>query len=46
MSATSVLPARSQIRGLSKEKISAHIDEILQMDTMKDVVEFVEQNFK
>jgi phosphoenolpyruvate-protein phosphotransferase (PTS system enzyme I) len=46
MSATSVLPARSQIRGLSKEKISAHIDEMLQMDTMKDVVEFVEQNFK
>lgn len=46
MSATSVLPARSQIRGLSKEKISAHIDEILQMDTMKDVVEFVEKNFK
>ncbi|MFE1243693.1 phosphoenolpyruvate--protein phosphotransferase [Fictibacillus sp. NPDC058756] len=46
MSATSVLPARSQIRSLSKEKISAHIDEILQMDTMKDVVEFVEQNFK
>ncbi|RZT22143.1 phosphoenolpyruvate--protein phosphotransferase [Fictibacillus sp. BK138] len=46
MSATSVLPARSQIRGLSKEKISAHIDEILQMDTMKDVVDFVEKNFK
>jgi phosphoenolpyruvate-protein phosphotransferase (PTS system enzyme I) len=46
MSATSVLPARSKIRGLSKEKISAHIDEILQMDTMKDVVEFVEKNFK
>lgn len=46
MSATSVLPARSQIKGLSKEKISAHIDEILQMDTMKDVVEFVEKNFK
>jgi phosphoenolpyruvate-protein phosphotransferase (PTS system enzyme I) len=46
MSATSVLPARSQIRGLSKEKISAHIDEILKMDTMNDVVEFVEKNFK
>jgi phosphoenolpyruvate-protein phosphotransferase (PTS system enzyme I) len=46
MSATSVLPARSQIRGLSKEKISAHNDEMLQMDTMKDVVEFVEKNFK
>jgi phosphoenolpyruvate-protein phosphotransferase (PTS system enzyme I) len=46
MSATSVLPARSQIRGLSKEKISTHIDEILQMDTMTDVVEFVEKNFK
>ncbi|MCM3717852.1 phosphoenolpyruvate--protein phosphotransferase [Fictibacillus phosphorivorans] len=46
MSATSVLPARSQIRSLSKEKISAHINEILQMDTMKEVVDFVEKNFK
>lgn len=46
MSATSVLPARSQISGLSKEKISAHIDHILQMDTMEDVVKFAEENFK
>ena len=46
MSATSVLPARSQILGLSKEKISAHIDHILQMDTMEDVVKFAEENFK
>jgi phosphotransferase system enzyme I (PtsI) len=45
MSATSVLPARSQISGLSKEKISAHIEEILQMDTMEDVVKFVQENF-
>jgi phosphotransferase system enzyme I (PtsI) len=46
MSATSVLPARSQILNLSKEKISVHLDEILQMDTMEDVVKFVEENFK
>jgi phosphotransferase system enzyme I (PtsI) len=45
MSATSVLPARSQILGLSQEKVRAHIDEILQMDTMEDVVKFVEENF-
>jgi phosphotransferase system enzyme I (PtsI) len=45
MSATSVLPARSQILNLSKEKISAHIDQILQMDTMDDVVKFAEENF-
>ncbi|MBY6035276.1 phosphoenolpyruvate--protein phosphotransferase [Fictibacillus nanhaiensis] len=45
MSATSVLPARSQIRGLSKEKISTHINEILEMDTMEDVIKFVETNF-
>lgn len=45
MSATSVLPARSQILGLSKEKISAHMDDILQMETMEDVVKFAEENF-
>ncbi|MBN3556350.1 phosphoenolpyruvate--protein phosphotransferase [Fictibacillus nanhaiensis] len=45
MSATSVLPARSQILSLSKEKISAHMDEILQMETMEDVVKFAEENF-
>ncbi|MDR7073697.1 phosphoenolpyruvate--protein phosphotransferase [Fictibacillus barbaricus] len=45
MSATSVLPARSQILNLSKEKISAHIEQILQMDTMDDVVKFAEENF-
>ncbi|MFG6493952.1 phosphoenolpyruvate--protein phosphotransferase [Fictibacillus sp. UD] len=45
MSATSVLPARSQILGLSKEKISSHIDQILQMETMEDVVKFAEENF-
>ncbi|KZE64497.1 phosphoenolpyruvate--protein phosphotransferase [Fictibacillus phosphorivorans] len=45
MSATSVLPARSQILSLSKEKISSHIDQILQMETMEDVVKFAEENF-
>jgi phosphoenolpyruvate-protein phosphotransferase (PTS system enzyme I) len=45
MSATSVLPARSQIASISKEEVQSHISEILQMDSMEEVVKFVQENF-
>ncbi|MFC7394647.1 phosphoenolpyruvate--protein phosphotransferase [Scopulibacillus cellulosilyticus] len=41
MSATSILPARSQIAKLSKEELAGHIDEILAMDTVDEVIGFV-----
>ncbi|MFP3360876.1 putative PEP-binding protein, partial [Planococcus sp. SIMBA_143] len=38
MSATSILPARSQMTKLSKEEISSHIDHILSLATNEEVV--------
>ncbi|MCK6257968.1 phosphoenolpyruvate--protein phosphotransferase [Fictibacillus sp. KIGAM418] len=45
MSATSVLPARSQLSKLSKAEAEKHVDTILNMDTAEDVVKFVNENF-
>ncbi|MDN4527050.1 phosphoenolpyruvate--protein phosphotransferase [Fictibacillus fluitans] len=45
MSATSVLPARSQLSKLSKTEAAKHIDTILNMDTAEEVVQFVNENF-
>ncbi|MCQ6266490.1 phosphoenolpyruvate--protein phosphotransferase [Fictibacillus sp. WQ 8-8] len=45
MSATSVLPARSQLSKLSKAQAEKHVDTILNMDTAEDVVKFVNENF-
>lgn len=45
MSATSVLPARSQLSKLSKAEAEKHVETILNMDTAEDVVQFVKENF-
>ncbi|WP_163526809.1 phosphoenolpyruvate--protein phosphotransferase [Halobacillus ihumii] len=41
MSATSVLPARTQIKSLSKQELASYKDEILAMGTAEEVVEFI-----
>lgn len=43
MSATSILPARTQIRGLSKEKMASYKDKFLSMGTAEEVMEFVKE---
>ncbi|MGY0693588.1 phosphoenolpyruvate--protein phosphotransferase [Virgibacillus sp. FSP13] len=43
MSATSILPARTQIRDLSKEKLASYKDKLLGMGTAEEVVEFVKE---
>jgi phosphotransferase system enzyme I (PtsI) len=45
MSATSILPARSQIAKLTKEKIQSNMNEILNMSTTAEVEAFVKENF-
>ncbi|TYS53707.1 phosphoenolpyruvate--protein phosphotransferase [Sutcliffiella horikoshii] len=45
MSATSILPARSQLRGISKEEAASYREEILGMSTAEEVVEFVKEKF-
>ncbi|MDN4072688.1 phosphoenolpyruvate--protein phosphotransferase [Fictibacillus terranigra] len=45
MSATSVLPARSQLSKLSKTEAEKHVETILNMDIAEDVVKFVNENF-
>ncbi|WP_246943114.1 phosphoenolpyruvate--protein phosphotransferase [Bacillus pinisoli] len=45
MSATSILPARSQLKTLSKEEISKHKHTILSMSTTEEVEEFVREHF-
>ncbi|MEH7382330.1 phosphoenolpyruvate--protein phosphotransferase [Bacillus sp. JJ1533] len=45
MSATSILPARTQIKKLSKAEIASHKEKILSMSTTEEVVEFVKANF-
>ncbi|MFT4415221.1 phosphoenolpyruvate--protein phosphotransferase [Fredinandcohnia humi] len=44
MSATSILPARSQIKKLSKAEIAGYKEKILSMSTTEEVVEFVNAN--
>jgi len=43
MSATSILPARTQIRGLSKEKMTSYKDKLLSMGTTEEVVQFIKE---
>lgn len=43
MSATSILPARTQIRDLSKEKIASYKDKLLSMGTADEVVAFIKE---
>ncbi|TFJ93362.1 phosphoenolpyruvate--protein phosphotransferase [Lentibacillus salicampi] len=43
MSATSILPARTQIRDLSKEKMASYKDKLLSMGTTEEVVEFIRE---
>lgn len=45
MSATSILPARSQISRLSKEETNSHIESILNMETAEEVKKYVEEMF-
>ena len=45
MSATSILPARTQIKKLSKSEIASFKEKILSMSTTEEVVEFVKANF-
>ncbi|MBM7620142.1 phosphotransferase system enzyme I (PtsI) [Bacillus tianshenii] len=45
MSATSILPARTQLRGISKEEAASYREEILSMGTAEEVVEFVKEKF-
>ena len=46
MSASSILPARTQIRGLSKEKIASYKDEILALGTGEEVLEFIKNKIE
>ncbi|WP_010532168.1 phosphoenolpyruvate--protein phosphotransferase [Lentibacillus jeotgali] len=43
MSATSILPARTQLRGLSKETMTSYKDKLLSMGTTEEVVEFIKE---
>ncbi|GAF64142.1 phosphoenolpyruvate--protein phosphotransferase [Alkalihalobacillus trypoxylicola] len=45
MSATSVLPARSQISHLSKDELSSFIEKVLQLGTAQEVEELVTQTY-
>lgn len=46
MSASSVLPARTQLKQLSKAEVESHLETILAMDTAEEVVQFVNKHFK
>ncbi|GAA0441978.1 phosphoenolpyruvate--protein phosphotransferase [Lentibacillus halophilus] len=43
MSATSILPARTQIRGLSKETMASFNEKLLAMNTTDEVIEFINE---
>ncbi|WP_347862435.1 phosphoenolpyruvate--protein phosphotransferase [Salimicrobium sp. PL1-032A] len=43
MSATSILPARTQLLGLSREEMKGYKDELLSMGTSEEVVSFVKE---
>ena len=43
MSSTSILPARTQIRDLSKKELASYKEEILSMGTAEEVVAFVKE---
>lgn len=43
MSATSILPARSQIRNLSKKEMASYTEQLLNMETAEEVVAFIKE---
>ncbi len=43
MSATSILPARTQIRELDKGKLASYKDQLLSMSTAEEVVQFIKE---
>lgn len=43
MSSTSILPARTQLCGLSKEKMASYKDKLLSMGSTEEVIEFVKE---
>ncbi|TMN21306.1 phosphoenolpyruvate--protein phosphotransferase [Lentibacillus cibarius] len=43
MSASSILPARTQLRGLSKEKMTSFKEKLLAMGTSEEVVAFIKE---
>lgn len=43
MSATSILPARSQIKNLSKEELASYKDQLLSMSTAEEVEAFIRE---
>ena len=45
MSATSILPARSQIKNISKEEAASYREILLSMGTVEEVMEFVKAKF-
>ncbi|WP_100333421.1 phosphoenolpyruvate--protein phosphotransferase [Bacillus alkalisoli] len=45
MSATSILPARSQIKNISKEEAASFRETLLSMGTVDEVMEFVKEKF-
>ncbi len=45
MSATSILPARTQLKKLSKAEIASNKEKILSMSTTAEVVEFIKSNY-
>ncbi|WP_144522842.1 phosphoenolpyruvate--protein phosphotransferase [Bacillus pumilus] len=46
MSATSILPARTQLRKLSKEEAASYKEHILSLSTTEEVVDFVKKTFQ
>ena len=46
MSATSILPARSLLKNLSKAEVEKHIDAVLNLDTAEDVAQYVQTHLK
>jgi len=46
MSATSILPARSLLKKLSKADVEKHIDVVLNLDTAEDVAQYVQTHLK
>lgn len=46
MSATSILPARSLLKKLSKAEVSTHVEALLNLDTAEDVVQYVNTHLK
>ncbi|GGA77449.1 phosphoenolpyruvate--protein phosphotransferase [Ornithinibacillus halotolerans] len=43
MSATSILPARTQLKGISKKEMASYKDKLLSMSTAEEVVAFVKE---